>query len=164
MTWLILIVRLGRAAPRHRRRVFAEIEAAGAVRVAEGVWAVPDTAVHRTAVDSSSRRAVAAGGDIVLMRTTAENAPSHDVLEAALAERLTSEAAALSLRCDELTRSASVAARHGTGADDREQEFINLEKDAQRLSGMDVIGLEAVASVLARVQRTGRHQGINDAA
>ena len=34
------------------------------------------------------------------MRTTAESAPSHEVLEAALAERLTAEAAALSLRCE----------------------------------------------------------------
>lgn len=88
------------------------------------------------------------------MRTTAENAPSHEVLEAALAERLTAEAAALSLRCDEFADTVGRAPRHGTGASEREQEFFTLERDAQRLSNMDVIGLEAVASVVARVHRT----------
>jgi hypothetical protein len=165
VTWLILIVRLGRAAPRHRRRAFAEMGDAGAVRVSDGVWAIPGTAVHRAAVAASARRAVAAGRDIVVLPTPAANAPSHDVLEAALSERLNYEAAALSLRCDELAHTASQGLRAGTGAEAlREQELINLGRDAQRLSGLDVIGLEAVASVLARVQRAGRNQGINDAA
>ena len=53
----MVIARLGRAAPRHRWRVFAELENAGAVRVAEGVQAISGTAAHRKAVDSSSLRA-----------------------------------------------------------------------------------------------------------
>jgi hypothetical protein len=164
MTWLIVIVRLGRAAPRHRRRVFAELEDAGAVRVAEGVWALPNTAAHRKAVDAADYRAATAGGDLVLMQTTADNAPSHDVLEAALAERLTSEAKALSRRWDEFASVTLPGPGEGTGADEREAEFISLQRDARRLSGMDVMGLDAVATVVARVQRTAGLQEITDAA
>lgn len=93
MTWLILIVRLGRAALSKRRHVYAELEVAGAVRVSQDVWAIPDTLVHRTAVDTSCLHATAAGGGILILPTTPENAAIHEVLEAALAERLISKAA-----------------------------------------------------------------------
>lgn len=103
MMWLIVIVQLGRAAPRQRRRVSGELAAAGAVSISEGVWAVPDTPFHRTAVDGCTRRAVDAGGDIVILNTSPENSPTHDVLEAALTESLTAEAADLARRWEALT-------------------------------------------------------------
>lgn len=162
MTWLILIVRMGRAALSKRRHVCADLEVAGAVRVSEDVWAIPDTPAHHAAVDSSSVRAAAAGGDILILPTTPENTAIHEVFEAALVERLMSDATALERRYDEFTLTGSPASRPGTLTSYREQDFIKIKRDAQRLSDMDVVGIEAVTSIVARVQRTGKHQGLNN--
>lgn len=163
MTWLILIVRLGRAAPRHRRRVYAELSDGGAVPVSDGVWGIPDTGFHRAAVNMAERSAAAAGGDLLILETTPENAPSHAVLEAKLAERLNAEAAAIHQRCD-----AFAGGRPGAPAmleyEDRAQAFMKLQHDALRLSDLDVIGLEAVASATARVTQTVRLRGAANAA
>lgn len=151
MTWLILIVRLGRAAPRQRRRIFAELATAGAVGISEGVWAIPDTSIHRTAVDACARRAVDAGGDIVMLNTSPENSPTHDVLEAALTERLTAEAAVLARQCEDFaTRPDAPADR---GAADRDRTLGQLQLEAYQLTRRDVIGLEVVDSVVALVGR-----------
>lgn len=128
MTWLILIVRLGRAALSKRRRVCAELEIAGAVRVSENVWAIPYTPAHRTAVGSSSLRATAAGGDILILPTTPENTAIHEVLEAALAERLVG-----GHRYDEFSATSSPAPRKRTGPPGRQGDLINIERDAPRL-------------------------------
>jgi hypothetical protein len=163
MTWLILIVRLGRAAPRYRRRVYAELGNSGAVPVSDGVWAIPDTVFHRAAVNTAVRGAALGGGDIVILATSPENAPSHEVLEAKLAERLNAEAAAIVHRCREYAAMARRCAP-GLEPDDRVEEFFKLERDIRRLSLVDVIGLEAVASAVARVAETGSLRGTADVA
>lgn len=149
--WLILIVRLARAAPRQRRRVVDELAVAGAVGISDGVWAIPDTPFHRAAVDACARRAVMAGGYIVILTTSPENSPTHDVLEAALTERLTFEAADLASRCEDFTarHRPDTAANHSTT--ERDETLSQLKLQAERLSRRDVIGLEAVDAVAATV-------------
>jgi hypothetical protein len=99
MTWLVLIVRLRGAAPRYRRRVYAALADGGGVAVSGGVRAIPDTVMHRPAVDAAVRHALAGGGDIVVMATTTDNGASHEVFEVKLSERLTAEAEAITGRC-----------------------------------------------------------------
>lgn len=146
MTWLILIVRLSRAAPRHRTRVYAELEGAGGVGVSEGVWALPDTDFHREALEACSRRAIDAGGDIIVLRTSSENSSTHDVLEAALAERLTADADSLFRKYLDFTQAQRVS---GPARDDALRK---LQLDAGLLSRRDVLGLEVVGSIVTRVE------------
>lgn len=164
VTWLILIVRLGRAAPRYRRRVFAELENAGAVRVSYGVWAIPDTGFQRAAVNTAVRGAVVGGGDVIFLATSPQDAPSHDVFEAKLAERLNAEAAAILHRCDGFSAMAGPGASGELKPDDRASEIVKLEREVHRLSLLDVIGLEAVASAVARVEQMEGILGASDAA
>lgn len=153
MMWLILIVRLGRAESRHRRRVVADLATAGAVRISDGVWAIPDTDFHRTALDACARRAAKAGRDLVILNTSPENSPTHDVLEAALTERLTAEAAALVSRCEDFAARFSPGAEGDRDALERERTIIQLQREAYKLTRRDVIGLEAVDSVVAQIGR-----------
>lgn len=153
MMWLIVIVQLGRAAPRQRRRVSGELAAAGAVSISEGVWAVPDTPFHRTAVDGCTRRAVDAGGDIVILNTSPENSPTHDVLEAALTESLTAEAADLARRWEALTGAHFADTAEDPDDAERQKDINQFRLEAARLSRKDVMGLESVNSVLDRITR-----------
>lgn len=156
MTWLLVMVRLDRAAPRHRRRVFALLEGAGAVSVSPGVWAVPETEGHRRAVDHSAALAVDAGGDVLVLPTSSENSSINDFLQRELTGRLTRAAEALAIRCDEYEALVSGGSRPGAVPDGTDEDFVELQREATSLSGMDVIGIEAVASVVARVRRTRR--------
>jgi hypothetical protein len=153
MTWLILIVRLGRSAPRHRRRVFAELSDAGAVALSEGVWAIPDTGSQRTAVDACVRRAAKAGGDIVILNTSADNSPTRDVLEAALAERLNAEAAVLASKYAEFAALTGQASMADLDAAAWDRTVAELQEEASGLARRDVIGLDSVASAAALVEQ-----------
>ena len=151
MMWLIVIVQLGRAAPRQRRRVSGELADAGAVGISDGVWAVPDTRFHRTVVAACTRRAMNAGGDIIIMNTSPENSPTHDVLETALAERLRSEAAGLALRWEAFTASHRPDISEPLDRTERQEALSQLQLEATRLSKKDVMGLEEVGSVVKRI-------------
>jgi predicted kinase len=139
MTWLILIVRLGRAAPRHRRRVFAELHDAGAVALSEGVWAIPDTGSQRSAVEACVRHAAKAGGDIVMLNTSADNSPTQHVLEAALAERLNAEAAVLARKCDDFEAMTAPGTTTDIEPAGRDRAVTELMEEAKGLSRRDVI-------------------------
>lgn len=151
MTWLVLIVRLRGAAPRYRRRVYAALADGGGVAVSGGVWAIPDTVMHRPAVDAAVRHALAGGGDIVVMATTTDNGASHEVFEVKLSERLTAEAEAITGRCTGL----AAAAATGCGRGGLSTDLHALQRDVRRLARLDVIGLEVVASAEAAVARAG---------
>ncbi|WP_400160442.1 Chromate resistance protein ChrB [Arthrobacter sp. BPSS-3] len=151
MMWLIVIVQLARAAPRQRRRVSGELAAAGAVGISEGVWAVPDTRFHRTVVAACMRRATNAGGDIIIMNTSPENSPTHDVLETALTERLRSEAAGLALRWKAFTATHRPDISEPLDQTEWHKALSRLQLEATRLSKKDVIGLKEVGSVVKRI-------------
>lgn len=145
---------MGRAASRHRRRIYDQLSTAGAVSISEGVWAIPDTDFHRAAVRACIQRAEKAGGDIVVLNTSKENSPTHDVFEAALTERLAAEATALALKYENYTGQAIAGTSRGESASG-EETLVQLQNEAYRLSRRDVIGLDAVASVVDRVGSAG---------
>lgn len=150
MMWLIVIVRLNRAAPRHRRRVANDLKAAGAVGISEGVWAIPDTAFHRAAVTACTRRAEDAGGDLVVLTTVDETSPTHDVLETALRERLTAEADVLARRYEDWTGTARSSDERLYHADTG-RVLTELKQEAHRLARRNVLNLREVASVVERI-------------
>lgn len=115
--------------------------------------------MHRAAVDAATRHAAAAGGDIVIMATTPENSPSHAVFESKLAERLTIEAESVIRRCGELAATAGPCVSGETLQDGQIEDLWILERDAQRLSRLDVVGLEVVAAAAVCVARTGKLRG-----
>lgn len=152
MVWLILILQLSRAAPRQRRRVSRELDAAGAVGISNGVWAVPDTPSHRSVVKSCSRRAVKAGGDLIIMNTSPENAPTHEFLEAALTEHLTAEAAELAGQYADFLDANLLASKEESDVTALNQVLSALQTRAARLAGKNVMGLVDVNEVVGRVR------------
>lgn len=154
MVWLILIVRLSRTAPRQRRGVSRELAAAGAVSISDGVWAIPDTSFHRSVMKACSRRAVKAGGDLVMMSTSPESAPTHDFLEAALAEHLTSESAALARRHAAYLAGNRTETPENFDVEVQNKTLEGLRLEADRLSRKNVLELEAVNTVVASLRET----------
>ncbi len=77
--------------------------------------------LHRAAVDAAAGHA-AAGGDIVVMATTPENASSHAVFEAKVAERLTAEAKAVIRGCGEFAATVGPCAPGETLQDGQTKE------------------------------------------
>jgi hypothetical protein len=81
-----------------------------------------------------------AGGDIVMLNTSADNSPTQHVLEAALAERLNAEAAILARKCEDFEAMTAPGTTTGIDPAGRDRAVTELMEKAKGLCGRYVIG------------------------
>lgn len=98
--------------------------------------------------DVRVRRAVEAGRDIVILNTQPYTSPAHDVLEAALAERLPAEAGVTGRTCEEFTAERG-GLHDGSRGPGTGTAYAELQREALRVSHLDVVVLDHVAFVFA---------------
>lgn len=80
--WIVVIVRLPSEPSRHRVAVWRELRRAGAVQLGPGSWALPSSPPFAEPVDRVAELIQRGGGDMLRLRTAADDIASRDRMQA----------------------------------------------------------------------------------
>ncbi|WP_248966257.1 Chromate resistance protein ChrB [Sphaerisporangium perillae] len=145
--WILLVCRMPAEPARHRMALWRELRRAGAVPIAQGVWALPDLPAVAPLLAKARQHTDAAGADLTVL-----HAAGHDPDSAARLDRLYQDARAaewVEFRADCDKFLAELDKEHRIGKftlaelDEEEQSLDRLRRWYRELRARDLLGSPA---------------------
>ena len=149
--WLFALVQIPAEPSRHRVAVWRELKRAGAVTIAQGAWALPDTTQSRAALNRAGGLASEGGGHVAVFAADPQNDAARSVVADLYRNARVEEWREFDADCAkfEAEIASEIAKQKFTFAEleEEEQSLDRLRRWYRDLKRRDVLGLaEAEAS------------------
>lgn len=145
--WMILVFRMPTEPARHRMALWRDLRRAGAVPVAQGVWAMPDLPAAEALLDKARRHTAAAGADLLVLSAAGRDPASAARLDALWADARAQEWAEFVADCDkflaEIEKEEQLGKYTLAELDEEEQSLERLRRWYRDLRARDLLGTAA---------------------
>jgi hypothetical protein len=157
--WLLLLCRMPTEPARHRMALWRELRRAGAVPIAQAVWALPDLPAAEAVLVRARRHVDAAGGQMLALTANGHDPDSDARLEAAYAEARAQEWAEFTADCDKFVAEIDKEERIGkftlAELEEEEQSMDRLRRWYRDLRVRDLLGTPPSADADQYLKRCG---------
>jgi DNA-binding transcriptional regulator PaaX len=142
--WLLLVCRMPTEPARHRMALWRELRRAGAVPVAQAVWALPDLPAAEAVLANARRHVHAAGAEMLALTADGHDPASAERLDALYAEARAQEWAEFTADCDkflvEIDKEERVGKYTLAELEEEEQSLDRLRRWYRDLRVRDLLG------------------------
>jgi DNA-binding transcriptional regulator PaaX len=142
--WLLLVCRMPTEPARHRMALWRELRRAGAVPIAQAVWALPDLPAAEAVLARARRHVRAAGAEMLALSAAGHDAASVERLEALYAEARAEEWAEFTADCDkflaEIDKEERISKYTLAELEEEEQSLDRLRRWYRDLRVRDLLG------------------------
>jgi len=156
MKWLLLCYTVPSDTSRHRVAVWRELRRVGAISPQQAVWALPDHAGFRHALEAVARLVEGAGGEALLVRAEAIDETSEKRLEELYVAAREDEYTEFLAECDKFDAEieSEIQKRKFTSAelDEEEQNFDRLTRWLRELSRKSFFPIPSAAGAERRIK------------
>ena len=154
--WMVLVCRMPAEPARHRMALWRELRRAGAVALAQGVWAVPDLPASEPLLAKARGHAAAADGDLVVLAATGRDEQAADRLEELYRNARAEEWAEFRADCDKYLTELDKEERIGkftlAELDEEEQSLDRLRRWYRELRARDILTTPAATDAEQRLK------------
>lgn len=158
-SWLMLVCRMPAEPARHRMALWRELRRAGAIPIAQGVWALPDLPAAEPVLAKARQHVRAAGTEMVTLTAAGHDASSAERLEALYAEARAQEWAEFTADCDKFLAEIDKEERIGkytlAELEEEEQSLDRLRRWYRDLRVRDLLGTPPSADADQHLKRCG---------
>ena len=144
---MVLVCRMPAEPARHRMALWRDLRRAGAVPVAQGVWALPDLPAVETLLDRARRHAAAAGVEVLVLSAAGRDPASAARLDALYADARAQEWAEFTSDCDkflaEIDKEEQLGKYTLAELEEEEQSLDRLRRWYRDLRARDLLGTAA---------------------
>jgi Protein ChrB, N-terminal len=142
--WLLLVCRMPTEPARHRMALWRELRRAGAVPIAQGVWALPDLPAAEALLGKARHHVHAAGAEMLTLTAAGHDPDSVARLDALYAEARAQEWAEFSADCDkflaEIDKEECIGKFTLAELEEEEQSLDRLRRWYRDLRVRDLLG------------------------
>jgi hypothetical protein len=142
--WLLLVSRMPAEPARHRMALWRELRRAGAIPIAQGVWAVPDLPAAQAVLVKARQHVRAAGAEMLALNAAGYDADSVARLDAAYADARAQEWDEFTADCDKFLAEIDKEERIGkftlAELEEEEQSLDRLRRWYRDLRVRDLLG------------------------
>jgi hypothetical protein len=143
-SWLLLVCRMPAEPARHRMALWRELRRAGAVPIAQGVWALPDLPAAQAVLVKARQHVHAAGAEMLALTAAGHDPDSVSRLDAIYAEARAQEWAEFTADCDKFLGEIDKEERIGkytlAELEEEEQSLDRLRRWYRDLRIRDLLG------------------------
>jgi hypothetical protein len=147
--WLVMVCRMPTEPARHRMALWRELRRAGAVPIAQGVWALPDLPAAEAVLAKARDHVRAAGAEMLALTAVGDDADSVERLDALYADARAQEWAEFSADCDKFLAEIDKEERIGkftlAELEEEEQSLDRLRRWYRDLRVRDLLGTPTAA-------------------
>ena len=157
--WLLLVCRMPTEPARHRMALWRELRRAGAVPIAQGVWALPDLPAAQAVLVKARHHVGAAGAQMLTLTAVGHDPESVARLDAFYAEVRAQEWAEFTADCDKFLAEIDKEERRGkftlAELEEEEQSLDRLRRWYRDLRVRDLLGTPPSADADQHLKRCG---------
>ncbi|MQA78748.1 MAG: chromate resistance protein ChrB [Streptosporangiales bacterium] len=147
--WMVLICRMPAEPARHRMALWRDLRRAGAIPLAQGVWALPDVPAGEPLLTRAHEHAAAAGGDLVVLAATGRDEQAAERLEEQYRMARAEEWAEFGADCAKFLAELDKEERIGkftlAELDEEEHSLDRLRRWYRDLRARDILGTPAAS-------------------
>jgi hypothetical protein len=155
--WLVLVCRMPTEPARHRMALWRELRRAGAVPIAQGVWALPDLPAAEAVLVKARRHVDAADAQMLVLTAAGHDPDSVARLDAFYAEARSQEWAEFTADCDKFLAEIDKEERIGkftlAELEEEEQSLDRLRRWYRDLRVRDLLGTPPSADADQHLKR-----------
>lgn len=145
--WMVLVCRMPAEPARHRMALWRDLRRAGAISLAQGVWALPDVPAGESLLARAREHAAAAGGDLVVLAATGRDEQAAERLEELYRTARAEEWAEFGADCDkyldELDKEERIGKYTLAELEEEEHSLDRLRRWYRDLRARDILGTPA---------------------
>jgi hypothetical protein len=143
-SWLLLVCRMPAEPARHRMALWRELRRAGAVPIAQGVWALPDLPAIEALLAKARHHVHDARGELLVLSAAGHDPDSIARLDALYAEARAQEWAEFTADCDkflaEIDKEEHIGKYTLAELEEEEQSLDRLRRWYRDLRARDLLG------------------------
>jgi DNA-binding transcriptional regulator PaaX len=155
--WLLLVCRMPTEPARHRMALWRELRRAGAIPVAQGVWALPELPAAEAVLTNARRHVRAAGAEMLALSADGHDPASGERLDALYAVARAQEWAEFTADCDKFLAEIDKEERIGkytlAELEEEEQSLDRLRRWYRDLRVRDLLGTPPSADADQHLKR-----------
>ena len=156
-SWMLLVCRMPTEPARHRMALWRELRRAGALPIAQGVWALPDLPAAEAVLVKARRHVHAAGAEMLALTAKGRDADSAARLDDIYAEARAQEWAEFTADCDKFLAEIDKEERIGkftlAELEEEEQSLDRLRRWYRDLRVRDLLGTPPSADADQHLKR-----------